>query len=227
MKRVVIPELLDTDSGTSQEVQGSLADLRMINRWFGGVSVVAQLVRRVAVARNLTAISLLDVGGGSGDVTTLAKQSLSSKGIDLEPTVLDRATSHLNSSFSSVCGDATALPFAANSFDIVGSSLFMHHLEPQQIVQSIQEGLRVARHAVFISDLIRHPLHLALTYAGYALYRSRLTRHDAPASVRRAYTIEEMAAMLRPTGAAKIEIHDFFLFRMGVIAWKTQAPTTT
>jgi hypothetical protein len=52
------------------------------------------------------------------------------------------------------------------------------------------------------------------------LYRSRLTRHDAPASVRQAYTKEEMLDMLRRTGAARIEMKSYYLFRMGVIVWK-------
>jgi ubiquinone/menaquinone biosynthesis C-methylase UbiE len=234
MKRVVIPELLDTDNGTPREINDSLADLRMINRWFGGTHAVCQTIRKIAAARRLDMISLLDVAGGGGDVSTIAAESLANSGIRLNPVVLDRAASHLNRRSSNhhasnhlssnICGDALMLPFADNSFDIVGSSLFIHHLEPPQIVQSMREALRVARHAVFISDLIRHPLHLALSYAGYALYRSRLTRHDAVASVRRAYTKDEMAAMLRQVPAAKVEIENFFLFRMGVIAWKpTQA----
>lgn len=52
------------------------------------------------------------------------------------------------------------------------------------------------------------------------MYRSRLTRHDAPASVRQAYTPEEMCTMLKLTSAAKIEVSSHYLFRMGVIAWK-------
>jgi len=60
-------------------------------------------------------------------------------------------------------------------------------------------------------------------YAGLPLYRSRLTRHDAPASVRQAYTLVEMKAMLAQTSAARVEIHRHYLFRMGVIAWKRGA----
>jgi hypothetical protein len=81
--------------------------------------------------------------------------------------------------------------------------------------------LRVARHALLIHDLRRHPLHLVLSYLGVPLYRSRLTRHDAPASVRRAYTVEEIRDILQPVAAAaNIEITKAFFFRMGVIVWK-------
>ena len=73
---------------------------------------------------------------------------------------------------------------------------------------------------MLINDLVRHPLHMSLVYAGLPLYRSRLTRHDAPASVRQAYTPEEMQTLLAQTSAARVEIHRHYLFRMGVIAWK-------
>ena len=79
----------------------------------------------------------------------------------------------------------------------------------------------MARHAFLIQDLQRHPLHLALGYLGMPLYRSRITRHDAVASVRRAYTVEEVRKILAPVASAEnIEIRKFFLFRMGVIVWK-------
>ena len=78
----------------------------------------------------------------------------------------------------------------------------------------------MARHAIVINDLIRTGLQLSLIYAAFPLYRSRLTRHDAPASVKRAYTLEEMKKMLLAGGAAKVETETYFLLRMGVIAWK-------
>ena len=87
-------------------------------------------------------------------------------------------------------------------------------------MQFVNEALRVCRVAVLINDLVRHPLHLSLVYAGMPLYRSRLTRHDAPASVRQAYTVEEMQSLLAQTSAARVEIHRHYLFRMGVVAWK-------
>jgi ubiquinone/menaquinone biosynthesis C-methylase UbiE len=220
VKRVVVPELLDSDQGTRKEVEGSLSDLRMFNRRFGGIHTTSEVLRRIAKHRGLRKIVWLDVAGSTGDVATFTGRSLSADGIVSETVILDRSASHMNGSHMSVCGDAMMLPFADNSFDAVGCSLFAHHLEPDQNEQFAREALRVARHAFFIHDLIRHPLHLALAYAGFPLYRSRITRHDAPASVRRAYTVQEMRDMLQSSGAASVQIKTYFLYRMGVIAWK-------
>ena len=107
-----------------------------------------------------------------------------------------------------------------DSFDIVSSTLFVHHLMPRDVGQFMSEGLRVCRTAVLINDVVRSPWHLALVYAGLPLFRSRLTWHDAPASVRQAYTLKEIEELLAQAGAARVDIGWHYLFRMGVIAWK-------
>ncbi len=220
MKRLMVPELLDTDSGTPQEVSDSLADLRMFNRLFGGVRTMSALLREVAEQRCLKELDWLDVAGGAGDVATLTEESLRRSGIIVHPVVMDRAATHLNGSHQNICGDALALPFRDSSFDVVGSSLFVHHLLPDQLARFVVEALRVARHAFIINDLIRNPVHYALALAGRAIYRSRLTRHDAPASVRAAYTVDEVRLILERSGASEVSVQTFYFYRMGVIAWK-------
>ena len=223
MRRRPTRELLDTDSGTPSEVAASLKDLRWFNRWFGGISTSSRLIE--IVARATSKLSVLEVAAGDGFVPKELQKRFSQ--IHLDVTLLDRAPSHLprNNGMRAVAGDALALPFQGSAFDIVSSSLFVHHLQPDQVVLFVREALRVCRVAVLINDLVRHPLHLAVAYAGLPLYRSRLTRNDAPASVRQAYTVEEMRNFLEKAGASRVEIHRQYFFRMGAIAWKQQRPS--
>lgn len=220
MRRTVVPELLDTDAGTPAEVADSLADLRSFNRYFGGISTMTSMLRKVAARSGKKEISFLDVAGASGDVAQAARQILATEGVTLQPILLDRAASHLGPGVAAVSGDAFQLPFADSSIDCVGCSLFAHHLEPEQITQFAEEALRVAKCAVLINDIRRNPMHLALVYVAVPFFRSRLTRHDAPASIRRAYTLDEMNTFLKTTGAAKVEISSHYLFRIAAIAWK-------
>lgn len=219
MKRVVTPELLDSDCGTPDEIRNSLADLRNINRRFGGIETTRSLIEKVVHKTGYSQFSLLDVAAGSGDVAAAVKTSLAPD-VRIQYTLLDSAASHLNGYRPSVIANALALPFHDESFDLVSCSLFMHHLEPSEISTFIEEALRVSRIAVLINDLRRSAIHLALVYAGFLTFRSRLTRHDSVASLRRSYTPEEVAAMLASSTATGIEIYQHFLFRMGVIAWK-------
>jgi|SRR5580700_3889425 SAM-dependent methyltransferase len=221
MKREVIAELLDDDLGTPEEVAQSLKDLRHINNWFGGTSTTAKLLRRVAHETDQSELSLLEIGAGLGDVPLEARRALASVGIGLRVTLLDRLWSHLPSNgTSAVSGDAMRLPFRDGAFDVVSCSLFAHHFEPETLALLAKEAMRVAKRALLINDLIRSRLHLLLVYAGLPLFRSRITWHDAPASVRRAYTIAEMKSLLAGVPAARVEFSRHFLFRMGVLMWK-------
>jgi ubiquinone/menaquinone biosynthesis C-methylase UbiE len=225
MLRRPTPELLDSDSGTEAEVAGSLRDLRWFNRWFGGIATSRKLVERIAEATGRMEFSLLEVAAGEGFVPEHVRADLDQSGIGLKITLLDRAPSHLpkNGAMAKVGGDVLRLPFRDSAFDLVSCSLFAHHLAPDELVAFGREALRVCRIAILINDLVRHPLHLATAYAGVPLYRSRLTRHDAPASVRQAYTPDEMRQLLIQAGAANVELTRHYFFRMGVIAWKTDA----
>jgi ubiquinone/menaquinone biosynthesis C-methylase UbiE len=221
MLRKIIPELLDNDQGTPAEISASLVDLRHINAWFGGTRTTAALARRVADESGCQRLTLLEVGAGGGDVPLGAHRLLAKVGCDLRVTLLDRIATHLpQNGTMTVAGDALRLPFRDSSFDVVSCSLFAHHLEPDSLRQFAVEGLRVCRRAVLINDLIRSRLHLALVYAGLPLFRSRITWHDAPASVRRAYTCEEMRQMLQSAPAKRVDIARRYLYRMGVLLWK-------
>jgi len=216
MQRRPTQELLDTDSGTPSEVAASLKDLRWFNRWFGGISTTHRLFETAAdEAPNL---SVLEVAAGDGFIP----RTLQRRFPQLDITLLDRVPSHLpaKNTTRAVAADALSLPFPDSSFDIVSSSLFVHHLQPEQVVLFAREALRVCRVAMLIHDLVRHPLHLAFAYAGVPLYRSRITRNDAPASVRQAYTLAEMRSFLETAGAALVDINQQYFFRMGAIAWK-------
>jgi ubiquinone/menaquinone biosynthesis C-methylase UbiE len=229
MQRVPISELLDSDSGTSDEIAASLADLTRINHWFGGVATTCSMIQYVATKTGTRSLSLLEVGAGSGYVPWTARERLTRRGVRLQVTLLDRAPSHLGNgvgpSIPRVAGDAGALPFANQSFDLVSSCLLAHHFSSQELLRVVEEGLRVARVAVLINDLVRHPLHLALGYAGWPVYRSRLTQHDAVASIRQAYTPEEIEEILKPK-VAGIVIRRHYLFRMGVVVFKQELPSS-
>ena len=222
MQRVSTPEILDSNDCPPREVEASLRDLSRINRWFGGVATTRKLIERVASATGRKHFTVLEIAAGFGEVPKAAARQLARKGITLDVTHLDRVQSHLLPGNPSVVADARVLPFQDGSFDVVSCSLFAHHLEPAELAPFATEALRVSRRAVLINDLIRHPLHLALVYAGFPLMRSYVSRVDGLASVRRAYTPDEMRTILSSgteTGR-RVEISCHFLFRMGVIAWK-------
>jgi ubiquinone/menaquinone biosynthesis C-methylase UbiE len=223
MKRTSTPEYLGENAQFSTaEVQASLADLRMFNRWFGGTRVMRKLMQRTARVSASSELRWLDVAAASGDIVKTLTHSFAADGIALLPVVFDRARDHLPAGLTGVQGDALALPFADESFDIVSTSLLIHDLEPPEIRKFMREALRVARVGVLINELRRSWIHLGLVYAGMPLF-SRITRHDAPASVKKAYTAAEMRETV--SDGHRYELRKFYLCRMGVIVWKSADAT--
>jgi hypothetical protein len=239
MQRIDAPEILDSDACSPADVEISMRDIGRVNRWFGGVTTTQKMVEHVAQAYGMKRISLLEVAAGSGEVPEMVQQRLARRGITLDAALLDRARSHLplgnptakdqTGQNHSVVGDAFALPFGDGAFDLVSCCLFAHHLGPPQLAQFVREGLRVSRRALLINDLVRHPLHLALAFAGFPFMRSRVAWMDGLTSVRRAYVPDEIRGLLASAfspRAVRVEISRHYLFRMGVIVWKSAAEKT-
>src|SRR2546429_7907767 len=61
-------ELLDLGAGTPEQRAASLADLRRLNRWLGGIAASRRELADLARRRGLTELRLLDLGTGSADV---------------------------------------------------------------------------------------------------------------------------------------------------------------
>ncbi len=230
MQRVTIPEILDSEECPPEEVERSLRDLGRINRWFGGVATTQALIERVARSTGKKHLSVLEVAAGFGEVPRLVSQRLARRGITLDFTLLDRMRSHLRGKIRSVVADALALPFRDGSFDVVSCNLFAHHLDPEELSRFVRDAARVSRCAVVVNDLVRHPLHLALVYAGFPLMRSHVSRVDGVASVRSAYVPAEIRDILASAfplcSAVQVEIFRHHLFRMGVTVWKDSAGGT-
>ena len=150
MRRRPSFELLDSDEGTAQEVADSLLDLRWFNRWFGGLSTVRSMIQAAVARTGASTLSILEIASGEGYIPAVLRREFTARGVDLRITLLDRVQSHFpaNGAFAKLAGDALNLPFADASFDLVCSSLFLHHLSPEQAVQFAREALRAARRAV-------------------------------------------------------------------------------
>jgi len=235
MQRVDADEILDSDGCSARDAQGALAVLGRINRWFGGVATTRKMVERVGQVTGEKHFSMLEVAAGLGQVPEEVCAEVGRRGIKLDVTLLDRAPSHLPTASRDringtavrhhIVADALALPFPDRAFDLVSCNLFAHHLNTQPLAHFVREGLRVSRRALLINDLIRHPLHLALAYAGFPIMRHRVAWLDGLTSVRRAYVPDEIRNVLASALSCEtqVEISRNYLFRMGVIVWKDQS----
>ena len=97
--------------------------------------------------------SVLDVGCGTGRALRYLKQHCPGlRVLGVEPSAeLGREAIASGIDAAELCvGDATALEFADNSFDLVCEFGVLHHIQTPR--RAVSEMLRVARLGVFISD---------------------------------------------------------------------------
>ncbi|HEX5274196.1 MAG TPA: methyltransferase domain-containing protein [Candidatus Rubrimentiphilum sp.] len=219
MQRAAGRELLDDTVESIGELEENFSDIEKANRWLGGLSA-AQFA-----TRTLRPQTILDVGCGSGDIAQFLARKARAQGrsvrvtcLDVSPDVLEIARRrHGDPDLRFVAGDGASLPFEDASFDVAMCNLTLHHCDPAAAVALLRELRRVARVAPVVTDLRRS----RAAWAGAALLvsvftRNRLTRHDAPLSVLRAYTPAEALALARQAGWKNPHVRRMPLYRMAV-----------
>jgi ubiquinone/menaquinone biosynthesis C-methylase UbiE len=216
-------ERLDAPQHDANELAESLAQVAGVNRWLGGArSFLHHLERAMPVRGPLT---LLDVGTGSGDLPRAAVRWARTNGrtlrvlaTDAHPQMLELARKRSGEfpeiGFARV--DARRLPFQNGSFDCVMMSLTLHHFEGDDTVAVLRELKRVSRTAVIVSELERNwPNYLGARVLSATIWRgNRLTRHDGPVSVLRAFTRAELLALGRAAGLPSPRVWRHFFFRL-------------
>jgi len=207
---------MDRPVDVPDELERNLADIEFANRWLGGIAPIRREVRRTG------ARTILDVGSGGGDVAQALVRDGRRRGADVRVTCLDRSPEMLaiarrrtggDERLTFVYGEGERLPFGDAAFDVVTCTLALHHFEPPAACELLRELRRVARLTPVVGDLTRSRLAFAATWL-YARVttRNRLTRHDAPLSVRRAYEPREALTLARAAGwrAPRVQREAFF-----------------
>ncbi len=217
MLRAAGRELLDDHVGSIGELEENFHDIERANRFLGGLSAV-----RMAM-RSLDPKTILDVGCGSADIPRALVREARGRGrslhvacLDASPEVVEIARRRQDDpALSFVRGDGTVLPYEDASFDVVMCNLTLHHCDPPAAIALLRELRRVARIAPVVTDLWRSRAAWAgASLLAALLTRNRLTRHDAPLSVLRAYTPQEALQLAREAGWRNPRVRRTPFYRM-------------
>jgi ubiquinone/menaquinone biosynthesis C-methylase UbiE len=229
-------ELLDQPGHDPVELAGNLRDIRTVNRLAGGgATVLRHLPGLVCHVPRGRPVELLDLATGSGDIPRLLfawaarnARPMHVTVTDLSPEILAEARHTLEGVSATevtfaVC-DARETPFADGAFDVVLCSLTLHHFAPPDAVRVLREMDRLAQTGFIVNDIHRSAAgYIAAWIASRVATRNRLTRHDMPLSVRRAYTPAELRALLHEAGIPGATVTTHPLFRMAAVLRKPDA----
>ena len=174
---------------------------------------------------------LLDIACGGGDVTidlwrraAAAGVPLSIVACDVSQTAVDQARQAASTLSAEICfirrDGLTELPLGA--YDIVTSSLFLHHLNFKQAVQLLQNMANATRELLLVNDLIRsRGGYVAAWFACRVLTRSPVVRIDGPRSVAGAFTIPEVKNLCERVPMPGARISRCWPFRF-LLEWRRQ-----
>ena len=177
----------------------NLRELVRINRWFGGHRSLLRVMN--GLVHPAEHFSVLDVGAGSGDMGKCLTRHFP----NVKVVSLDHRPVHLrNAPSPRVVADALQLPFADDAFDFVLCSSVLHHFPDCEVVDMIAILRQVARRALLLLDLERHPLAYHFRPLTRRVFGwGPLTVHDGPASVAGAFRLEELVCLARAAGATE------------------------
>jgi len=229
-QRHIVPEIMDRPDMSAADHAEALAGLRRINAASKAAEKIAAPIIHLAKRKNLPRLSMLDIACGGGDVPLGVAKLARESGVEIDLTFLDRSQTALNVAAAAandariqchcVCADLMD-DWNHSNFDIVTCSLFLHHvLQPDRVVQLLQRMRTIARHILVISDLRRSPLGLLVAFAGSRILSpSAIVHHDAPASVRAAWTLRELNDFANRASLTGARIRRCFPWRM-LLIWE-------
>ena len=221
-------ELLDGDRFDQAELAANLRDIRRVNHLLGGTQTTLRHLPDVLAGISPgEPVTILDLATGSADIPVAISKWAVNAGQQVAITASDYSDEILAVAREQIADhphiklaqyDARGVSLPDRSFDLVLCALSLHHFSPDEAVLVLREMYRLARIGFILNDLRRSRLGwLAAWIAARLTTRNRLTRHDAPLSVRRAYTPAELDDLLCRAGIDGATISTHRWFRMAAV----------
>lgn len=229
LERVPGSELMDRSDVAREELAEGLADLRRVNRWFGGLHAALAAVMPVIGEVEDSEVRVLDVGTGSADIPLALVRRARRAGRVVRVLATDVHPETVAAAMRATAGepavdvyraDGLALPFQPEKFHIAMCHTTLHHFDEAEATRLLGELGRVASRAVVVTDLARSRAALAgVRSLSETLWRKHpVTRHDSVVSIRAAYTAEEAAALARAARLRNPRVRRYPFFRFSLVA---------
>lgn len=221
-------EIMDDLECSGEVVYQTLRELEFINKWLGGNRVTLggldHLISKKEFAHKLT---IADFGCGSGEMLKLVYKKLKGYPADLKLHGID-ANPHIISYAEKNCETINAISFkTANIFDasfkqekydIIIATLFLHHFTNNQLIEIFRALKKQARIGIVINDLHRHDLaYYSIKFLTGLFSKSAMVKYDAPLSVLRGFTRNELTDILKEAGITRFTLRWKWAFRWQVV----------
>ena len=204
-------EIMDDLDYNGPILHDALDKLAKINQWLGGNIVTINGLKKALKNHNKSdAITIIDLGCGGGDI--LREISLFGKknnynfkliGIDANPHTVNYANS-LSQKYDNVSFEAIDIfsdQFNNLEYDLVLTTLFLHHFKEDQLVSFLKPVLQKAKLGIVVNDLHRHKLAYYLFKLLCTTIKNKTIVEDGLTSVLRGFKREELTTISKQINA--------------------------
>jgi ubiquinone/menaquinone biosynthesis C-methylase UbiE len=209
------------------DIRSNLSEIWRTNQYFGGIKALTYHLFPL-LQQDTERVCIVDIGTGSAQMGLIVARWAAQNGLGMTIYGLDRSLrnlsvsgKHVKSIVHLMQADALFLPFAPNTVDYFISSLFLHHLSPEQVISVLKKAYNLSRRGVVMSDLVRGYLPLLAFHVIQPLFaRHYLTQHDGLLSIKRAYSPDELRTLAEAAGLETAHVYSHFPWRMTLVAEK-------
>jgi 2-polyprenyl-3-methyl-5-hydroxy-6-metoxy-1,4-benzoquinol methylase len=197
-------ELLDRNDIPFEDIKRNMQELDFINTWLGGHDITIKGFHTLAGKRKK--ITVCEIGCGGGDNLKAIYRWAQKKGITLDIIGIDIKIACIDFAKEN-CAEITNASWICSDYklaqlqvipDIIFSSLFCHHFDDDGVIHILQWMNQHSKLGFFINDLQRHPLaYHSIKLLSAIFSRSYMVKNDAPLSVLRGFSKEELKFMLK------------------------------
>lgn len=197
-------EIMDDFTLSSNELIKTLNTIASINKLLGGNAITLNGVKRLLTTQPKSKkYSIVDLGCGNGDMlrqlAIWGKKNgykLTLYGIDANITTLTHAK-ELSINYSEIEFlqlNVFEEALYTRQFDIVLSTLFLHHFTDEEINILLKKLERITRIGMVINDLQRSKLSYLLFYIIASILNNNMVKTDGLISILRGFKVEDLKA---------------------------------
>jgi SAM-dependent methyltransferase len=188
----------------------ALYGLGRINRVSRSAAILWPALAELIGRKHGGPIRVLDLASGGGDVVIALARRAARAGLDLRIDGCD--ISPVAVEFARRRAEDASVPMQffrfnvleepiPDDYDAVMCSLFLHHLGDDEAVLLLAKMADAAGDLILVNDLLRSQLGYRLAWTACRLLsRSPIVRHDGPASVDAAFSLDEVDGLARRAG---------------------------